>query len=111
MKATIVKNDKFETIGFEVLSGTERVYNWGISPSPMSWTKEVSATENAVKIFKLVDLRARISELDRFWSKFVETARTIKGLEDGGYSVNFGENDKEKAQLEEQVKRIIESIA
>ena len=59
MKATIVKNDNFETIGFEVRAentDNDVIFAWGISPSPMYYVKSVINSELEFIVSELIKL-------------------------------------------------------
>jgi len=56
MKATIVKNNDFETVGFEVKANGQTIYSWGIAPIPsMYYIKEVDTKDWATEIAGLIE--------------------------------------------------------
>jgi hypothetical protein len=104
MKAIIVKDNDFKTIGFEVTASAKTLFKWGISPSsPSYWTKEINVNDWMTEIFALVRLDAELGELLEFKRKFFELAGD-SGMIEEGRGVNFEKHD-------EKVKREIEMIA
>lgn len=113
MKATIVKNDDFETVGFEVTVNGKRVFGWGISPqNPIYWTKPVCVENWYTEIFALVALQAKRNEQCDFVSDFFETAQSNpeikKILENSG--VNMTKHDEKCKRTEEKMLNIIKKI-
>lgn len=112
MKAIIVKNDNFETVGFEVSikkDGEKRVYHWGISPNPMYYTKQVRLTED--QLVNIVRLAAQIHEVkrfnDHFWDIITKNEK-VMALEP---SFNLSRVTEYQAQLEADLMKFINSIA
>lgn len=73
MKATIVKNDNFETIGFEVRTentNNDVIFSWGISPSPMYYVKSVINEELEFIVSELIKLQSKHYTLQNFKSLF-----------------------------------------
>ena len=112
MKAIIVKNDNFETIGFEVSikkDGEKRVYHWGISPCPMYYTKQVRLTED--QLVNIIRLAAQIHEVKRFSGHFwdiVTRNEKVMALEP---SFNMSRIDEYQANLEADLMKFINSIS
>ena len=79
MKATIVKNDNFETIGLRVDSSTGSIiYSWGIAPLSFYYTKEVTSecSSNLERmVSELVRLDAKLAMLEEFDSMFFNTLK------------------------------------
>lgn len=110
MKAVIVKNNQFETIGFEVTANAKTLFSWGIAPVvSMYFIKEVNVNDWMPEIFKLVRIQSTIQEKGRFESKFFSTAKENDILEDGK-GINFSAEQKEKEVLQNQLEKIIKNI-
>ena len=116
MKATIVKNDKFETIGVEILgNNNEIVFTWGIAPVvSMYFIKEIDTQKFENQIIELVRLNAEISLLDNFSSLFFDVALASGAIKCNSKGVpqafNFEKIKKEKTMLENKKQRIIDSF-
>lgn len=109
MKAIIVKNDNFETIGFQVSIESTTVFNWGISASSFYFCKEVSAKKYCTTIFELVKMQTKLHELKNFMSRFFQCVKDSKDAnKDCGY--NLGSIDEEIKQLEARIQRTINEI-
>ena len=113
MKATLVKNDNFETIGFEVTANDKKVFSWGTSPqSPFYWTKSICVKDWYNEIFELVSLKAKYNEQLNFINDFFETAQSnpkIKNiLENSG--VNMSNHDAKIKSVEKKMLDIIKNI-
>lgn len=105
MKATIVKDNNFKTIGFEVTLNGKSLYSWGIAPQPTNFTKEVNTNDWAKEIFTLVSLEAKLSEQRNFISKAFDYLIADKK---GG--IKFRDNGKEIEQTEKAIESIISKI-
>lgn len=115
MKAIVVKNDDFKTIGFEVTTTTgERVFSWGISAHSNVWTKEVSFEKNAEAIFELKALGVRLAERESFvtdWFDVVLENNINEKMQKAGIEgIKFEKNKKQIEQLEKQIERLINTI-
>ncbi len=108
MKAIIVKDDTFKTVGFEVSANGQLVFGWGISPNPMYFTKEINAKDWFTDIIHLIELRQRKRELDNFISKWFDIAK--KNGMYNGESVKFTEINEELKSVENTIKNIIANI-
>lgn len=110
MKAIVIKNNNFETIGFEVTASAKTLFRWGISSELKSnFQKEVDASDWMTQIFDLVRIEARISEENRFVSRFFEIA-SGQGLLKKDQAVNFSVHDEEIKKLQQQLENIIKNI-
>ncbi len=114
MKATLVKDDNFKTIGFEVEANGRRVFGWGISPkSPLYWIKEINAKAWSDEIFTLIELQARISEQRDFRHDFFEVARTSDAIKEvlADTGVHMTAHEEKCKRTEERMLSIIYSIS
>lgn len=106
MKATIVKNDKFETVGFEVKNENNTVFSWGISPNGMYFVKDVSFSTWANDIFELVSLNAVLREQSNFISKAFDHVIS-KNVSDVRLKDNKAEIEATKKKIEAIISKII----
>ena len=110
MKAIVVKDDDFKTIGFEVKQGEHTLYSWGISSQLKSnFQKEVDAKVWIDEIFKLVKLQGVIEEKRNFTRQFFQVA------EENGYikkeqSVKGIKSDDEIEYLQKRIENIVNNI-
>lgn len=110
MKAIVVKDNDFKTVGFEVTANAKTLFSWGISPiSPFYWTKAVSVNDWMTEIFELVRINAQISEARNFTCDFFAVALENK-LVKNGQAVKFGEKANRVQRLEEKLENIIKNI-
>ena len=110
MKAVVVKNNQFETIGFEVTANEKTLFSWGIAPVvSMYFIKEVNVNDWMPEIFKLVRIQSTIQEKGRFENKFFSIAKENNILEDGK-GINFSDEQKEREVLQNQLENIIKNI-
>ena len=112
MKAIIVKNDNFETIGFEVSikkDGEKRVYHWGISPNPMYYTKQVRLTED--QLVNIIRLAAQIHEVKQFHERFWDIVVSNDKVMALDPSFNMMKMDDYQADLEASLMKYINSIS
>lgn len=110
MKAIVIKDNYFETIGFEVKASGTTLFRWGISSELKSnFQKEIDVNDYMTQIFELVRIEARISEENRFVSRFFEIA-SGQGLLKKDQGVNFSGHDEEMKKLQQQLENIIKNI-
>lgn len=110
MKAIVVKNNEFQTIGFEVTASAKTLFSWGVSPSsPLYWTKPVNVDDWMTEIFELVRIKAQISEAKNFVHDFFEVAK-INGLIEDGQAVKFEANKVRLERLESKLENIVKNI-
>lgn len=110
MKATVVKNNNFETIGFEVTASARILFSWGVSPSsPLYWTKPVNVNDWMTEIFELVRIKAQIGEAENFVFDFFEVAK-MNGLVEENQAVKFAANKIRLERLNGQMENIIKNI-
>ena len=110
MKAIVVKNNEFQTIGFEVTASAGTLFSWGISPSSsLYWTKPVNVNDWMTEIFELVRIEAQLSEANQFVRDFFTVASQNELLKEGK-SVKFEGNQNRIARLEGKLENIIKNI-
>lgn len=111
MKAILVKNNQFETIGFEVIANGRTVYDWGISSTLKSnFQKEINVNDWMTEIFTLVELKAILSEQEQAIGNFFKVGHENKVIvENHEYSILFYKEQIEstKRKIENIVKNII----
>ena len=111
MKAIVVKNNQFETIGFEVISNGRTLFSWGISSTlKTNFQKEINVNDWMVQIFDLVRLQATLEEQERETGNFFKVGHENKVLVEGiGYNIIFYQKqiEESKRKIENIVKNII----
>lgn len=110
MKATLVKDDNFKTIGLEIAINGFALFKWGISPaSPFYWTKTISANDYASEIAALITLEGRRREKDNFEREFfdIAIANDLPLLKEG---INFSSIERTVEYYEDEIKKIIDRI-
>lgn len=112
MKATIVKNDNFETIGFEVRAentDNDVIFAWGISPSPMYYVKSVINSELEFIVSELIKLQSKRYTLKNFSSLFFGV---IADTEDANSKIayNMKSIEDQIKQVENAMKAYIDSL-
>lgn len=110
MKAVVVKNNQFETIGFEVTANSKTLFSWGVAPvMQLHFVKEVSTDDWMTEIFELVKLEAKLSEEKNFARKFFDLAFSENMIKDGK-SICFSESKTRIVKLEKSIENIIKNI-
>lgn len=110
MKTIIVKNNEFQTIGFEVTASAKTLFSWGISPCLKSnFQKEINVNDWMTEIFELVKLTAKEQEKSQFVRNFFDVAHK-NGIVKSGQSVSFEEHDKELKAINQKIENIIKNI-
>lgn len=110
MKATIVKNSNFETIGFEVTANGRSIFSWGISSMLKSnFQKEINVNDWITEIFELVKIEGQLKEANEFVRNFFELAMDNKLLKEG-QAVNCEKPDEHVSRLKEKKLNIIKNI-
>lgn len=109
MEATIVKNDDFQTVGFEIKGKNgQREFHWGISPNSLYYTKSVKLTDEQFATF--VRLSAELNELKKFQSRFfsiIQINESVMALET---SFNFQDIVRDIESREKRLELIIKSL-
>lgn len=110
MKAIIVKNNNFETIGFEVTGSGTTLFRWGISPQLKSnFQKEIDVNDWMTQIFELIRIETKIREEDEFPRRWFEIAYDQKLIKEG-QGVIFRIREQAAKRLKEQMENIIKNI-
>lgn len=110
MKAVVVKNNRFETIGFEVTANSKTLFSWGVAPvMQLHFVKEVSTDDWMTEIFELVKLEAKLSEEKNFARKFFDLAFS-ENMMKSGKSICFSESKNRITKLEKSIENIIKNI-
>lgn len=118
MKATIIKNDNFETIGFAVMAENTTLYSWGITFTGWNYCKTFDLKdEDIIKVMDLMRMEQEIKDLDRIPTDFMfnslhkEQKEVIRKAaekgkcQDGFNCKSFRERSEElKAKVEEIIK-------
>lgn len=110
MKTIVVKNNSFETIGFQVKQGENVIFHWGTSPNQYVFVKEVNTYEWTKEIFELVSLRAQINERCNFVSNFVDVLKKSNIVLSDDQVVNMRSYKDETARLEVKFENIVKNI-
>lgn len=113
MKAILVKDDEFNTIGLTVYFGTganQVAFRWGISPTEFNFTKHLDVSKIESEIFQLIELNAELRQLEHFWSDFARTADTIEELHGKSYQCSFDDNKREIEHTRNRIERIIKAF-
>lgn len=112
MKATIAKNEKFETVGFEVIANGRTVFSWGVHPDPMfNFVREVNAKDWLTDIFTIVEMQRDILAEQAFIQHFFEAVADSEHIHiDAGYGVNHAKSDARIATLRARMQNIISNI-
>lgn len=108
MKAIIVKNNDFKTVGFEVTASGKTLFSWGVAPVSMYFCKEINCNDWMTEIFELVRLSAVICEQSSFTSKFFRCLEESDKLEEVPYNLGFV--DEKKKRNIEKMENIIMAI-
>ena len=122
MKAILVKDNDFKTIGFEVTTNGQRVFNYGISPQTTNFTKEINCNDWMIQIIDLIKIEATIREQSDFMHNFFSVAmkanlvNKVKNSESKGgltanfLTTNFDENEEAIEANKRKMKNIIDNI-
>lgn len=111
MKAIIVKNNEFQTIGFEVTGSGKTLFQWGISPiNKSNFQKEIDVNDWIDEIFTLVKLQGIISEQEDFIRNFFKIA-SGQHLLKKDQGVNFKEFGEELKRNKDKMENIIINIS
>lgn len=110
MKAILVKNNNFETVGFEVKHSGRTLFSWGISPELKSnFQKEVDVDDWLPSIIELIKIEALISEEGSFVNRWFEIA-TKQGFVEQDQGVNFKTSEERLVGLTQKMENIIKNI-
>jgi len=111
MKAIIIKNNDFETIGFEVTGSGKTLFSWGISPILKSnFQKEIDVNDWITEIFELVRLEATLREQGNFINDFFRIASGQHLLKDNDKGADFYEHKQLISDTRNKIENIIKNI-
>lgn len=110
MKAIIVKNNDFKTIGFEVTVNARTLFSWGIAPVvSMYFIKEVNVKDWMPEIAHLIKLKGIMETQQDFKSLFFSTLSASGELK-SGFGYNMQAVDERIDQTKHQIENIIKNI-
>lgn len=109
MKAILVKNDDFKTIGFTVRNKNNGIlFQWRISDTaPSNYRKELNVEDNIESIFELVKLQGKKEEAVNAVSRFFDVATSNNMVVKG---VNCSIYDNIAKNIDLKIERIIENL-
>lgn len=109
MEATIVKNDDFQTVGFEIKGKDgKREFYWGITPNSLYYIKSIKLTEEQFATF--IRLSTQLNELKKFQSRFfsiIQLNESVMALET---AFNFQDIVRDIENLEKRLELMINSL-
>lgn len=109
MEATIVKNDDFQTVGFEIKrKDGNREFYWGITPNSLYYTKSIKLTEEQFVTF--IRLSTQLNELKKFQSRFFSIIQNNESVTALDTSFNFQDIDWVIENLEKRLELMINSL-
>ena len=110
MKAIIVKDNDFKTIGFEVTASGKTLFTWGISPiMKCNFQKEIDVEKWIQDIFKVVELKSMLNEQENFQRRFFDVA-AMNDLVKNGQGVDLSASKISIDATKQSIKNIIENI-
>ncbi len=110
MKAIVVKDNEFKTIGFEVISNGRTLFSWGISSTLKSnFQKEINVNDWMVQIFDLVRLEGILQERREAVRNFFEVAGKNDLLKESK-GVKCQLFDERIAETERRIESIVNNI-
>ena len=115
MKATIYKNDNFETVGLKVMHADVTIFVWGVICEQYYYTKTINADPYTAEVLDLIKLERMRQYYEWDFSKEVcETnmdPRNMAKRKSRKDLATFIEIDKESVkELETRIEHIIEKI-
>lgn len=109
MEATIVKNDDFQTVGFEIKGKDgNREFYWGITPNSLYYTKSIKLTEEQFATF--IRLSTQLNELKKFQSRFFSIIRINESVTALDTTFNFQDIVRDIENLEKRLELMINSL-
>ena len=109
MEATIVKNDDFQTVGFEIKGKDgNREFYWGITPNSLYYTKSIKLTEE--QFAKFIRLSTQLNELKKFQSRFFSIIRINESVSALDTAFNFQDIVRDIENLEKRLELMINSL-
>lgn len=113
MKATIFKDDQFETVGLIVKSGNAALVTWGLTCEQMYYTKTIDAEKYADKVLELIKLQTLSNyyhwDFVREVCEIAADPRNLAKRKNKKDASVFIEHDKYK-ELDEKIERIVKAI-
>jgi hypothetical protein len=110
MRAILVKNANFETIGFEVKSNGLTIYSWGIASELKSnWQKEINVNDWMPQICKLIELQGILQVRNNATRDFFEVAE-MNGLLKAGQAIKIKFYEELLNRTTQTIENIIKNI-
>ena len=113
MKATIFKNDEFQTVGIKVVNADVTIFAWGITSGELYYSKTIDANKYTYEIMKLVQYNTLYRYYDFDFVREVceinADPRNMEKRKDKKDTGTFIENTKAdwyKKQIEQIIDRI-----
>lgn len=116
MKAYLVKDDEFKTVGFQVENNNgHALFSWGIDhSSPFYYSKYISPEDYIETIVELIETKAKLDEYGyeghHFVSLWFQIANEGNYLKKGVEGVKMTQIDEIVKRLDDKLKRLIDSI-
>ena len=116
MKARIAKNDNFETVGFQIESNGQRVFNWGCqADTSFYFVKEVNVKDGETDLINLIRLDKKKTELSHFMSSFLsiisKNQRVFDLCNKESLGFNFRDIEDQIEQIDRKIKYIIDKVS
>lgn len=109
MKAVVVKNNDFKTVGFEVTSGDHTIFLWGVAPcSALYFQKEVDVNKYMADITRLIKLETMMNCFLGFKRNFFQVLEDSGVNKHNGYNLSSIDNEIDNIAL--KMDNIINSI-
>ncbi|MDD3404944.1 MAG: hypothetical protein PHH23_01575 [Paludibacteraceae bacterium] len=109
MKAILIKNENFETIGFEVTANGQTIYEWGVSSFLKSnYQKEINTRDWFTDIINLIRLDEQLKMQKRFEHEFFNVCAENSLSTASGVKIKPFEDKIEC--LERKIENIINAI-
>lgn len=110
MQATIVKNDNFETIGFQVKDNDgNSIFLWGIIPASEYYVKTVTHRELEIVVADLLKMQGKWYAFKNFHSRFYQVLYDTDGA-NALLDYNMKSIEDEIKQIEKDMVYCIESL-
>ena len=109
MKATIVKDNDFKTVGFLVTANGKDIIKRGIYPHAMVFCKEINVKDWETDIIALIELQERLMCEKSFVQHWYEAA-AASGLDTSDFSLRITANQERIKKIESKMENIIANI-
>lgn len=109
MKATIVKDNDFKTVGFLVTANGKNIIRWGIYPHSMVFCKEINVKDWETDIITLIELQERLMCEKTFVQHWFEAAAASM-IDTSDLTLNVKANKERIEKLESKIENIINNI-